>query len=256
MLFIAAPTAMMSAPAQLSNTAKSKLEKVISNADTKVASSLRHQYSTLLKSQEQEQQWDENIKDVHFKNEETLISVRKQIRLIDSAKLSKLESQVKQTKDQYKPLFDSYTALNKQIKAARLIKNKKLNSFLRTQADIMMIAVQLARQDIRTKEELFKTAKDSKAKTLKRLRSNLSDIDPIKVKIKSEKSRMSKTKQRFTSEWKKLNEAIKKSDPKSIMNTLTSLVTTLRQINEQQAKIYAHEKSIQTIVLGVKSQIR
>ncbi len=255
MLVIIAPTAMMVAPAQLSATAKSKLQKVISDADTKLASSLQLQYSTLLKTQEQEQQWDESIKVIHYKNEEALISVRKQINLIDNNHLSKLESQVKQTKERYRPLFDSYTTLNKQIKAAKLFNNKKLNSSLRAQADVMKIAVQLARQDIRNKEHTFKVAKDNKTKMVKRLRSALSDIDPIKVKIKSEKARMSKTKQRFTSGWRTLNEGIKKSDAKSIMNALTSLVSISKQVNEHQKKIHAYEKSINDIVLRVKSQV-
>lgn len=255
MLVIAAPTAMMAAPVQLSNTAKSKLEKVISTADVKVASSLRQQYSMLLKSQEQEQQWSENIKAIHNNNNEALIRVKKQINLIDATKLSKLESQLKQTKERYKPLFDSYTTLNKQIKAAKLINNKKLNSFLRTQADVMKIAVQLARQDIRTKEDILKTAKNNKAKTVKRLRAALSDIDHIKVKIKSEKSQMSTAKKRFTTVWKTLNETIKKGDAKSIVNALTSLITISKQVNEHQLKIYTYEKSINDIVLRVKSQV-
>ncbi|MEX2415523.1 MAG: hypothetical protein WD424_05215 [Paenibacillaceae bacterium] len=255
MLVIVAPASILAAPAQLSTTAKSALEKVMSNADAKVASSLRLQYSTLLTLQEQEQQWDEKIKELHAQNEEALLLLRKQIKLIDADKLSKLETEVKKAKEQYQPLFDSYTSLNQQIKVARILKNKKLNSLLRSQADVMQIAVQLARQDIRSKEEIFQTAKDNKAKTVKKLRALLSDIDPIKVKIKSERNRMAKPKQRFTSEWKTLNSSVKKGEAKSILNTLTSIVTISKQVNEHKLKIHGHEKTINAILLSVKARI-
>jgi hypothetical protein len=255
MLAIAAPTSMLAAPAQLSITAKSALEKVISNADANTANSLRLQYSTLLTSQEQEQVWDGKIKTMHYKNEEALIIVRKQIKLIDADKLIKLDTQVKQTKERYKPLFDSYTSLNKQIDVARILKNKELNSLLRSQADVMKIAVQLARQDIRNKEDMFKTAKDSMTKNAKKLRADLSDIDPIKVKIKSERSQMDKSKQRFTSEWKTLNSSVKKGDAKSILSSLTSLIATAKQVNEHKLTIYGYEDKINGILLSVKARI-
>lgn len=252
---VIAPTAMLAAPAQLSTTAKSTLDKVISNADTKLASSLRLQLNTLLTTQGQEQVWDGKIKALHYQNEEVLINTRKQIKLIDADKLSKLDTQVKQTKERYQPLFDSYTALNQQIDVARVLKNKKLNSLLHSQADVVKIAVQLARKDIRNKEDTLRTAKDNKAKTVKKLRASLSDIDPIKVKIKSERSRMGKPKQRFTSDWKSLNSAIKKGDAKSILNVLTSLVTIAKQVNGHMLTIHGYENSVSRILLKVQAQI-
>lgn len=255
MLMIIAPTVVLAAPAQLSATAKSALEKVISNTDAKVASSLRLQYSSLLTAQEQELVWDAKVKTLHYQNEEALIIILKQIKLMDSDKLNKLDTQVKQTKERYKPLFDSYTSLNQQIKVARILKNKKLNSLLRSQADVMKIAVQLARQDIRNKEDLFIKAKDTKAKAVMKLRSALSDIDPIKVKIKSERSRIDKPKQRFNSEWKTLNSSLKKGDAKSILNALSSLIVIAKQVNEHKVTIYGYEKKINDILLSVKARI-
>jgi len=252
-LVATAPTALLAAPAQLSTTTKSALEKVISKADAKTGSSLRSEYSSLLQSQKLDQEWDRKIKARHDQNEADLVNLRKQIRLIDADKLNKLEAQLKQTKERYKPLFDRYTSLNKQIKAARLFNNKELNSILRTQADIMKIAVQLAREDVRSKEDLFKKAKDNKAKKVKQLRALLADIEPMKKKIKAERSRMNKSKQLFALEWKSFNTSIKKGNAKSVLNALTSLVVTANQINVYKQNLYAHEQTIQQTLLDVKN---
>ncbi|MEX1028828.1 MAG: hypothetical protein WDZ91_02140 [Paenibacillaceae bacterium] len=254
-LLIIAPISVLAVPAELSVTAKTKLEQVISKAESKTANNLRTQINTLRAIQEQDLAWDGKIKALHYQNEADLIQARKQIKLIGAYKLNKLDSQVKMVKERYKPLFDSYSALNQQIDMARILKNKSLNSVLGTQADMMRIAVQLARKDIRSKEDMYKKAKEDNAKTVKVLREALSDIDPIKVKIKSEQSKMNTPKQHFSAEWKTLNSVIKKGDAKSIINSLKSLVTIAFQVNEHKHKIHSYEKSISDILLSVKARI-
>jgi hypothetical protein len=255
MLVVIAPTALLAAPFELSVTAKTKLEQVILKVESKSADNLRTQMTTLRTTQEQGLEWDGKIKAIHYQNEADLIQARKQIKLIGADKLNKLDSQVKTVKARYKPLFDSYSALNQQIDMAKILKNKNLNSVLRSQADVIKIAVQLARKDIRSKEDTYKKAKEDNAKTIKLLREALSDIDPIKVKIKSEQSKTNTPKQRFSTEWRTLNSAIKKSDAKSILSSLTSLVTLAIQVNEHKQKIHNYEKSISGILLSVKARI-
>lgn len=254
-LLIITPFALQAAPAQLSVTTQAKLEQVIAKADVKTANQLRSKLTSLRSSLEQDLTWDGTIKATRYQNEIDLIRIRKEIKSIDANKLSKLDSDVRAAKARYQPLFDSYTKLNQQIDMAKLVKIKPLNTALRTQADVMKVAVQLARKDIRNKEDTYKKAKAENAKTIKQLRSTLSSIEPIKVRIKAEQSRLNTSKQRFTSEWKVYQSAIQKNDAKSVLSSLTSLNSHATQNNEHKTTIYKHEKSISDIMLRVQARI-
>jgi hypothetical protein len=246
---------LVAAPAELSVTARTKLEQVIANADSKLAKQLQDQLTALHAKQEQDLAWERTIKAVHYQNETDLIRVRKQIKVVDADKLSKLHSQVQTLKSRYQPLFDSYSALNRQIDLAKILKNKTINSTLRSQANVMKIAVQLARKDIRNKEDIHKKAKAESTKKIQQLRDSLSAIEPIKVKIRAEQSRMNTPKQRFTSEWKVYQSAIKKGDAKSIIRSLTSLTSFATVVNDHKIKIYNYEKSINDILHRVEARI-
>jgi hypothetical protein len=255
MLLLSSSVMLVAAPAELSVTARTKLEQVIANADSRLAKQLRDQLTALRANQEQDLAWEGTIKAIHYQNEADLIRIRKQIKLVDADKLSKLYSQVQTLKARYKPLFDSYSALNRQIDLAKILRNKTINSTLRSQADVIKIAVQLARKDIRNKEDIHKKAKEESTKKIKQLRDSLSAIEPIKVKMKAEQSRMNTPKQRFASEWKVYQAAIKKGDAKSIIRSLTSLTSFVIQVNDHKIKIHNYEKSIRDILHRVEARI-
>lgn len=255
MLYTVAPTAITAASLELSASMKTALGKMTAAADSSLKGKINTLYSDLLNLQEQDQNWDARIKTLHYKNEETLIVLRRQIKQIDADKLNKLEIQVNQTRDRYKPLFALYTSLNKQIAAAKPLKNKVLNAMLRLQADSMKTVYQLARQDIRTKENALKAAKDSAAKTIKKIRETLADIDPINVQIKAERSATNTPRKRVSTEWINFKYAVKKSDAKSTLDSLTTLVPLSHQIVYQKQKIHTLEKKISDTILKAKAQI-
>jgi hypothetical protein len=255
MLLLSTSVMLVAAPAELSVTARTKLEQVIAKADSKLAKQLQDQLRALHANQEQDLAWEGTIKAIHYQNETDLIRIRKQIKLVDADKLSKLHAQVQALKARYQPLFDSYSALNRQIDLAKMLKNKTINSTLRSQANVMKIAVQLARKDIHNKEDAHKKAKEESTKKIKQLRDGLSAIEPIKVKIKAEQSRMKTPKQRFTSEWKVYQSAIQKGDAKSIIRSLTSLTSFAIQVNDHKIKIHYYENSINDILHRVEARI-
>ncbi|HEY0826987.1 MAG TPA: hypothetical protein VGE40_02740 [Bacilli bacterium] len=250
----ASPSTANAAYFELTAQVKTSFDKVKAAAESTQAGRMDVLYKDLLSIQQQDQQWDAKIPLLHYANEDTLIQLNKATRLIDADKISQLEAQVKQTRERYKPLFALYTSLNQQITAARTLKNKKLNSALRTQADGMKFTVQLARQDIRNKESLLKTAKGIKAKTVKKVHETLAGIATVKVQIKVERSAINLPKTQISLEWRNFNHALKQNDVHSTLHSMTSLLLLSRQIVEQKKRIYNLEVKVKDILLKAKSQ--
>ncbi|WP_373232912.1 hypothetical protein [Cohnella sp.] len=243
------------ATVELSAPIRGAFDKTVASADSKTATKLNSLYKELGTLLEQDRNTEAKIKALHYRNEEALIALRKQIRVIDADKLGKLEAQVKQTKDRYKPLFALYTSVNKQITIAKSLKNKTLNSLLRAQADGIKLSVQFARQDIKNKENNFKAAKGAAALKIKAARDTLATIDPLKVQIKAQRSAASLPRKSLSPVWTNFKYAIKKSDARSTLDSLAMLVILTRQIMNQQLKIEALEIKISGIITRTKAQI-
>ncbi|TVY01385.1 hypothetical protein [Cohnella terricola] len=240
---------------ELTSSVKVPFDKTVAAADKTTAEKLNSLYGELAALLKEDNDTEAKIKALHYKNEEIAIALRKQIREIDAAQLAKLATQVQQAKARYKPLLDSYSALNKQISAAKTLKNKTLNSTLRTQADLMKPLVQLAREEIKTKEAAHKSAKTAAAKKIKAARDSLAAVDPLKVQIKAQRNAVGSVRDSRSPVWSNFKSAGKKSDIQGTQSSLTSLVSLSRQIATQQQKIYALEVKIADILSRTQSQI-
>ncbi len=243
------------ATVELTVPVKTAFDKTAASADSPTAAKLNSLYQDLGTLLGQDRDIETKIKALHYNNEETLIALRKQIRVINADKLSKLEAQVKLTKDRYKPLFEAYASVNKQITIARSLKNKTLNALLRTQADALKLSVQYAREDIRAKEAPLKEAKEATSRLIKAARETLAGIDPLKVQIKAQRSAASLPRASLSPVWTNFKYAIKQNEAKSALDSLGTLVMLSRQIVDQQQKIYALEVKITDIIVKTKAQI-
>jgi hypothetical protein len=253
---VTAPAAIVSAATvELTVPIKSAFDATAAAADSQRAAKLNLLYRDLGALLAQDRDSEVKIKALHYRNEEHLIALRKQIRVIDADKLNKLETQVKQTQERYKPLFAMYTSLNQQITVARSMKNKTLNAVLRTQADAMKLAVQFARQDIKSEEAALQTAKAGTNRKIQAARETLAAIDPLKVQVKAQRNAASLPRASLSPVWTNFKHAIKKSEVKSTLDSLAMLVMLSRQIAEQQQKIYALEIKITDILVKTKAQI-
>ncbi|RED54906.1 MULTISPECIES: hypothetical protein [Cohnella] len=239
---------------QLTASLKASLDKTAASADTKTAAKLQTLYVDLGAQLKADKDTAASIKTLQYRNEEAVILIRKQIREIDAAKVSRLSNDVQQVKARYKPLFDSYAALNKQLATARSLKNKTLTGVLSFQADAMKIAVQLARSDIKAKETAYKTAKTAASARIKAARDSLAAIDPFKVQIKAHRSSLSQMRASQSPVWSNFKYALKKYDANGAHNTLASLVASAKQIAAQQQKIYTLEAKISDVVAATRSR--
>ncbi|WP_239616245.1 hypothetical protein [Cohnella mopanensis] len=253
----ALPTALVSAATsaiELSVPIKLSFDKTVTASDSQAAAKLNSLYGDLDILLKQDKDLEAKIKALHYDNEGKLSALRKQIRDINSDKIYKLAAQVQATKVRYQPLFDAYAALNKQISLAKSLKNKTLNTLLRTQADTMKLSVQFAREDIKAKEASLKSMKSATSEKIKAARKSLDAIDPLTVQIKSQRSAASLPRSSRSPVWTNFKYAIKKNETKGTLDSLSTLVNLTRQIVTQQQKIDALEHKISEIIVQTKAQ--
>ena len=255
LLALVSPAAIAAASFEFSVTAKTAFDKMKGAADKATAARLSSQYAELQTIQKQSADWDTRIDNLHYRNEEAILATRKRIKEVDAEKLRRLETAVTQAKQKYEPLFILYDSLNQQLSIAKSFKDKTLISLLKPQVETAKAAVQLAKLDIRSKEAALKTAKAIAAKTIKKLRDLLSDIDPVKVKIKASKSSISRTKQQFTTEAAILNQVVKKGDSTATLSSFTRMLAYMKRINDHKQKIYAYEQQTMSMIAKVDAQL-
>lgn len=248
------PVAAWAATYELSPTMKTAFDKMAAD-DGKLRGKLTEQYSEIIALQQKDVDAEAAIKSLHYRNEEAETIIRKQIKSIDADKLDKLKKDVEQTKARYKPLLDAYTAVNKQVAAARSLKNKDLSAIFRMQAESMKIAVQLAKQDMKGKEAALKKAKDAASSAQKKISALLEDIRPHETKIKAEKSAASNVKKSVASGWKSFTPLVKAGSAKPASDSLANLVSQFRQIVSHKQNILNLERKIESILMKAKAQL-
>ncbi|WP_438348027.1 hypothetical protein ACP8HI_20595 [Paenibacillus sp. FA6] len=249
------PTSVLAAPFELTASAKTNFDKMTSSTNSTTATMMNNRYSNVLKLQQQGQDWDNKIKDLHYVNEEALILLKKKIQLIDSNKLTTLQTQLTQTRDRYKPLFSMQESLNLQKAAAKKLNNKDFYKLLLSQSESMKIAVQLARSDIRTKESLLTKAKTNTATTKKKLRGVLDGIAPLKVQIKAAKNAASTSQKKFTTETATFKQSIKNGSVNPTLKSLEALNTHAQKVIEHKQKVLSLEQQISETIKKVKTQV-
>lgn len=250
-----APAATHAAAIELTAPVKADFDKTVAAAGVSDAAKLKQAYPSLQALLAEDLQLEGQIKALHYGNEEALGSVRKAIRDIDAAKLDKLGKEVAQLKAKYEPLFDDYTALNKQIAVAKKLGSKTLNAALKLQADAMKVATQLAHETIRAKEATLKAAKAAAAAKIKAARTTLGETDAIKTQIKALKSAASLPRKSQSPVWTDFKYAIKKQDARSAGNALSTLVGLGKQVSEKQRQTLDAEKKIAAVIAKTKAQI-
>jgi|GEM_PF-972235 len=217
---------------------------------------LLKQYDTFKAERKETVGWDDKIAALRYANEAKASEVRRRISDLDKDKIRNLEEQLNAAKRKYQPLFDSYTTLNKQIAAAKKLKDKTLSKMLQTQANSMKLLVNIGRQDIKLKQAALTAAKKERSGQAAKVRSVLSGIEPYKSKIKSDKSAISTPNKLLNTEWKNFKAAVKSQDPSRTSDTLARMLTLSGQILAKKKSIFQHEQRIETIIRQANAHIK
>lgn len=243
------------AAAVLTPSIQAAFELTAAAAESSARVKLKSQYSELSAQTAQYESREEQIRILHESNAQALLVVRNQIKEIDQAAVAKLTSAVSSVKQHYQPLFDQYSALNNRITLLKGLKDKTLNSVLRTQAEAMKIAVQIARQEIRDKEALLKAAKEERTRKITAARKTLAGIDSPQTTIKSQKSVAAALNQRITADFGDFKSAIRKQNPVLAGQSLTSLLSGYKQIAASKQKIIELEQKVAAVIAATAKQI-
>ncbi|MGZ9585120.1 hypothetical protein [Paenibacillus marinisediminis] len=254
-LFMLAPLSAAAESVELSATMKKAFDKLMEDADAAQAKSMKALYQQALDYQRQITQLDQSIKTLSSENDAAESKLRKEIMQIDSAKLASLDAKLQQTKDRYKPLFNSYTLINQQLAAARKLKDKDLTSILSLQADQIKLLVQLAREDIKSKEAALKAAKDQAASLMKRIRDTLAGIDKLEARIKSERSSVTALNKQTSTMKSSVYQAIKLKDVKLLNKSLTTLASHVRTIVTHKEAIMKLEQEIKGVISKARAML-
>lgn len=241
---------------EFTDSLQAQLNATADKAGGTTRTKLIKQYNDFRSEQKQARDWDDRISALHYANEAKTSEIRKRINEIDKDKIRRLEEQLQTAKAKSQPLFDSYTRLNKQIAAAKKLKDKTLSKMLQSQADGMRIVVTLARQDVRNRQTALTTAKKEKSAKAAKIRSTLSGIEPYKIKIKADKSAISTPNKQLSTEWKNFKAAVKSNDTARTSDILHRLLTLSGQILTKKKSIYSHEQKIESMIAIAQNQLK
>lgn len=241
--------------ARLSNTAQTNVEKLGAAAGGSVQTRLTEQVKEIQLLETEDLKISEEISSLRSRNDELLLTVRASIKQLDAAKLGELKQKVTEAKARYKPLFELQTSLNSQLSYARKLKNKTAIAALESQVAVAKAAAQLAKEDIRSKEQAYMNARYARDKTVKQVRAVLADVSLLQARIRTEKKASVETGKSISAERKKLQAVLKNKDAAGTLISLTSLSTLSRQMISQKKNMVELEKKIRALADKAKGML-
>jgi len=236
-------------------TAQKAWDTVLNKADAQNKLTLQRAYEKVGSWKTQEQAWEQKIKTLHAANTAELERLRVEIRQTDDAKIAALAEKVKQTQARYEPLFALYSSVNRQLDAAKAIKNKEWSAAIRTQADTLRPVVQLAREDIRIKKKELAEARKRKTTEVKRLRAVLAGADPVKKQIQTAKKQASLAKERYSNALQQFKQITKQGQTSRILSSLNTLASAAEKWAGTKQNIHTLEQKVSTTYVKVRQEI-
>ncbi|WP_146113469.1 hypothetical protein [Paenibacillus sp. PCH8] len=236
-------------------TAQKSWDSVLNKADAQTKLTLQQAYEKVGNWKTQEQVWEQKIKTLHAANTEELERLRVGIRQTDEAKIAALAEKVKQTQARYEPLFALYSSVNRQLDAAKAIKNKEWSTAIRTQAETLRPVVQLAREDIRIKKKELAEARKRKSTEVKRLRAMLAGADSVKKQIQTAKKQVSLAKERYSNALQHFKQSTKKGQTSRVLSSLNSLASSAERWSGSKQNIHTLEQKVSATYVKVRQEL-
>ncbi len=241
---------------ELSITGKKMLEQTKNSSTASITEALRKQEASLISLQQKDGAITQQTSTLYYENKEAEARLKIRLKQHDADHIATLNQDVINTKKRYEPLFTLYSSLNKELALARKIKNKELTATVKAQVDTTKVAVTLAKEDLRRKQDKLTAAKKTRDEAVKKVKTSLSQKDPFLVQIKSAKSNISAAKKRFSEEMKRFNLIVKKKEGAEVLASLTKLATIAGEIVAQRESIVALETKVNQIIAGADKLLK
>ncbi|WJM09386.1 hypothetical protein [Paenibacillus sp. PK1-4R] len=236
-------------------TAQKAWDSVLNKADAQTKLTLKQAYEKVGSWKTQEQVWEQKIKTLHAANTAELERLRVEIRQIDDAKVAALVEKVKQTQARYEPLFALYSSVNRQLDAAKAIKNKEWSAAIRKQADTLRPVVKLAREDIRIKKKELAEVRKRKSAEIKRLRAMVAGADSTKKQIQTAKKQASLAKERYSNALQQFKQSTKQGQTSRVLSSLNTLASAAEKWASTKQNIHTLEQKVSTTYVKVRQEI-
>ncbi|MBD8838563.1 hypothetical protein IFU39_12130 [Paenibacillus sp. CFBP 13594] len=236
-------------------TAQKAWDSVLNKADAQTKLTLKQAYEKVGNWKAQEQAWEQKIKTLHAANTAELERLRVEIRQTDDAKVAALAEKVKQTQARYEPLFALYSSVNRQLNAAKAIKNKEWSAAIRTQAETLKPVVKLAREDIRIKKKELAEARKRKSAEIKRLRAMLAGADSAKKQIQTAKKQATLAKERYSNALQQFKQNTKQGQTSRVLSSLNTLASAAEKWTGTKQNIHTLEQKVSTTYVKVRQEI-
>ncbi|MEK4662234.1 hypothetical protein MHH93_10070 [Priestia sp. FSL H7-0729] len=236
-------------------TAQKAWDSVLNKADAPTKLTLKQTYEKVGNWKAQEQTWEQKTKTLHAANTADLERLRLEIRQTDDAKIAALTEKLKQTQARYEPLFALYSSVNRQLDAAKAIKNKEWSAAIRTQAETLRPVVQLAREDIRIKKKELAEARKRKSVEIKRLRAMITGADSVKKQIQTGKKQVSLAKERYSGALQHFKQSTKQGQTTRVLSSLNALASAAEKWAGSKQHIYTLEQKVSTTYVKVRQEL-
>ncbi|MBP2001523.1 hypothetical protein J2Z69_002568 [Paenibacillus shirakamiensis] len=233
------PSVALGAASPITSATQALIQQTATTADPALKNRIVTSFETLTSLLAQEGILDNSIKEVHNANEQLKKTTLDALKWIDADRIKQLETKLKQTEEQYKPLFILYKTVSGTKNATAQLK----------------LAVQLAHEDVRRKEQQLKNARIARDTTIKGYREAIANTEMYNTKIKSTKTSISLTTKRYAAEWSDFKPILKKKDTKQVADSLVTLGSLALKINEDKKIIQSLENQISLVIAKVKSQL-
>lgn len=242
------PPAASAASIEVTDALKKSFDRTAAAADPALRTRLEAQYAKLLTARSQRENWENTVKKAHYANDEQEAAIRRSLREVDANKLKELERQIEQAKRAAEPIDQLYASVNRMADLARSAGQKELAKQYRSRAEAIKPAVQLARQEIRRKQDALKAAKKARTDKVNRIRTVLAEREKLDARIKAERTALTSPSRRIGEEWKNFKAAVKAQDAARTSSALSKLIADHETIVNVHQRIHNHERSIGAVL--------
>lgn len=242
------PAAASAAKIEVTASVKAQFDRTAAAAQPAMRSRLQSQYGKLLTARNQRESWELAVKQSRYLNDEQEAAIRRSLRDLDADKIKSLERQVEQAKLHAKPASEMYTAAKRLASAAKSSGQKTLYTYYRNRADTLKLAADLARDEVKRKEEALRTAKRARTDRAKQIRAVLAEREKLNARIKAERAALTVPNRRIGEVWKNFKTAVKAEDSARTASALTQLIADHETIVAVNKRIHAHERSAAEVI--------
>lgn len=197
----------------------------------------------------------QHIKDQRTKNNDALQLVNAKINAIDLERINSLQIQYDQALQKHSPLLEQFTALSKQVTAAKQNKDKKLADLLNLKRNKLLASVLAARTDVKSKKESLTASKRQRASKIKMVKDLLAPVQNFKKQITTENKMVATARQIYSAAERSYKASIKQGNAVTAAKDITLMYDQMQIIHTSQQKVYNWEKQISQIIVIAESKL-